>query len=58
MENGKSHTQFREKNLVLQLTQESQIKTKTDELELTIEKRGHFVYCLFCPKGIFLTSAF
>ena len=44
---------FRETNFVLQLIQESQIKSKTDELELAKEKRGHFLYRLFCPKFVF-----
>ena len=42
---------FREKNLVLQLMPESQIKS--NELELAKEKSGRFLYRLFCPKGIF-----
>ena len=29
-----------------------------DELELTKEKRGHFLYYLFCPKDIFLIFVF
>ena len=34
---------------------EAQIKSKTDcdELELSKEKRGHFLYRLCCPKEIF-----
>ena len=40
---------FRETNIVLQLS---------DELELAKEKRGHFLYRLFCPKGVFLRFAF
>ena len=35
-----------------------QIKSKTDELELAKEKRGHFLYLLFCPKGISLRFVF
>ena len=46
---------FRETNVVLQLMQESQIKSKTNEFELVKEKRGHILYHLSCPKGIFLT---
>ena len=58
MENS-THS-FREKNLVLQLMQGSQIKGKKncDELELVKEKIGHFLYRLFCPKGIFLRFVF
>ena len=44
---------FREMNLVLQLIQESQIKSKTDDLELAKEKRGHFLCRLLCPKRVF-----
>ena len=40
------------------LIQESQIKSKTDELELAKEKRGHFLYHLFCQKEFFLTFVF
>ena len=40
---------FRETNLVLKLIEESEIKSKTDELELAQEKRRHFLYRLFCP---------
>ena len=29
-----------------------------DELELAKEKRGHFLYRLFSPKGVFLTFLF
>ena len=29
-----------------------------EELELTEEKRRHFLYRLFCPKGIFLRFVF
>ena len=45
---------FRETKLVLQLIKESQIKSKTvmSWMELAKEKRGHFLYRLFCPKGI------
>ena len=35
---------FRETNIVLQLIQESQIKSKTNEFELVKEKRGHILY--------------
>ena len=45
---------FRETNLVLQLIQKSQTKSKTHKLELARENRGHFLYALFCPKEIFL----
>ena len=40
---------FRQRNLSLQLIQRSQMKSRTDELELRKEKRGHFLYRLFCP---------
>ena len=30
-----------------------QLKKNCDEMELAKEKRGHFLYCLFCPKEIF-----
>ena len=56
MEN--STNSFREMNLVLQLIQKSQIKSKTDDLELAKEKRGHFLYRLVCSERIFLTFAF
>ena len=46
----------RETDLVLQL--KSLIKSKTDELEPSKEKRGHFLYRLFCPKEVFLTFVF
>ena len=42
---------FREKNIMLQLI-------NCDELELAKEKRGHFLYCLFCPKETFLIFVF
>ena len=38
---------FRETNLVLQLIYKSQTKSKTDKLELTIEKRTFFVYVVY-----------
>ena len=42
---------FRETNLVLQLIQESQIKSKTVMSSSSRKKkRGHFLYCLFCPR--------
>ena len=37
------------------LIQESQIKSKTDELELAKEKRGHFLVPFILSEGIFLT---
>ena len=45
---------FRETNVVLKLIQESEIKSKTDELELAKEKRRHFLYRLFCPNFFLL----
>ena len=33
-----------------------QFKSKTDDLELAKEKRGHFLCCLFCLKEIFVLS--
>ena len=48
----------RETNLVLQLIYESQIKSKTVELEPAKEKREHFLYRLFCRKIIFSTLVF
>ena len=38
---------FRETNLVLQLIEESQIKSKTEELELVKEKQGYFCIIYF-----------
>ena len=38
---------LRKTNLVLQLICESQIKSKTDKLELAKEKRGHFTSYTF-----------
>ena len=49
MENPK-HT-FREMNLV-------RIKSKTDELELSKEKRMHFFVKFILSEGIFLTFVF
>ena len=40
---------FRETSFVPQLIYESQIKSKTDVLELAKERRAHFLYRLFCP---------
>ena len=46
---------FKETNLVLQLISESQIKSKTVMSWSSLKKkRGHFLYRLFFPKGIFL----
>ena len=47
-----------ERQFFFQLIKELQIKSKTDELELAKEKRSHFLYLLFCPKGIFLRFVF
>ena len=49
---------FRETNLVLQLIEELQIKSKTVMSWSLRKKRGHFLYRLFCPMVIFLRSAF
>ena len=50
---------FREMNLVLQLMQKSQIKSKSVVSWSSREKkRGNFLYRLFCPKVIFLTFVF
>ena len=49
---------FREKSLVLQLIQESQIKSKTMMSWRARKKKEAFLYRLFCPKEIFLTFAF
>ena len=51
MENS-THS-FIETNLVLQFILESQIRNKTNELELAKEKRRYFLYRLFCPKEFF-----
>ena len=44
---------FRETDIVLQFIQESQIKSKTVMSWSSRKKKGHFLYRLFCPKGIF-----
>ena len=45
---------FREKNVVLQLIKESQIKSKNcDELDLAKEKRGHFCAAYFVRRNYF-----
>ena len=49
---------FRETNLVIQPIKETQIKNKTDQLELAKEKRGHLLHCLFCPEGTFFKFVF
>ena len=52
---------FRETILVLQLMSELQIKSKTAMSCSTRKKKeGIFctVYCLFCPKGVFLRFVF
>ena len=51
MENS-THS-FRDTNLVLQLIQESHIKSKTDKLELAKEKREHFFESFILSEGIF-----
>ena len=56
MENS-THS-FREKNLVLQLIQKSQIKSKTVMSWSSRKKKKAFLYRLFCPKEIFLTFVF
>ena len=49
---------FRETNLVLQLIEESQIKSKTLTSWSSWKKKGYFLYRLFCPKEILLTFVF
>ena len=50
---------FRTTNLVLQLIQESQIKSKTAMSWISQKnKRGHFLYRLFYPKEFLLTFVF
>ena len=44
---------FRETDIVLHFIQESQIKSKTVMSWSSRKKKGHFLYRLFCPKGIF-----
>ena len=45
---------FREKNFVLQLIKESQIKSKNcDKLDLAKEKRGHFCAAYFVRRNYF-----
>ena len=45
---------FRETNLVFQLIWKSQIKSKAVmSWSLRKKKKGHFLYRLFIPKGIF-----
>ena len=51
LENGKSHTQFQRDELVLQLIQELQIKSKT--VMSWKEKRGHFFPVYFVRRNIF-----
>ena len=51
MENS-THS-FRDTNLVLQLIQESHIKSKTDKLELAKEKREHFFESFILSEGNF-----
>ena len=47
---------FREMNLVLQLRYESQIKNKNViSWSSQKKKEGIFLYCLLCPKEIFVT---
>ena len=54
-----NHTVFREMDLVLQLIQESQIKSKpVMSWSLEKKKREDLFYHLFCPKEIFLTLLF
>ena len=54
-----NHTVFREMDLVLQLIQESQIKSKpVMSWSLGKKKREDLFYHLFCPKEIFLTLLF
>ena len=49
----------RETNLVLQHIEEAPVKSKTVmSWSSRKKKRGIFVYCLFCPKEVFLTFVF
>ena len=45
---------FRETILVLQLTQKSQLKSKT-VMSWSSQKKGYFLYNLFCLNELFLT---
>ena len=49
---------FRETNLVLQLIQESKIKSKTVVSWSLQKEKGHFLNRLFCPKEKFSTFMF
>ena len=49
---------FRERSLVLQHIEESQIKSKTVISWNSREERGHFLYIFFYPKESFLIFVF
>ena len=51
IENGKSHTVLKRRTLCFSLYENRKLKD-CDELELAKEKREHFLYRLFCLKGI------
>ena len=54
IENWKSHKQFhKDEPCVLALIGIANQKQNWDEFELAKEKRGHFLYRLFCPKDFF-----
>ena len=56
---GNSTHIFTETNLVLQLIEESRIKSKTVmSWSFRKKKRGHFLYSLFCRKEIFSDLCF
>ena len=42
---------FRQTHLVLQLIEESQIKSKTVMSWNSLKKRGHFLHCILCTKN-------
>ena len=44
---------FRKNNLVLQCKQNYKLKVKLRCVGARKRKNGAFLYCLFCPKGIF-----
>ena len=47
------HTVLERLTLCFSWYKNRQLKKNCDEMELAKEKRGHFLYCLFCPKEIF-----
>ena len=53
------HTVLERWTLCLSSYNNRKFKVKQcDELELAKEKRGHFLYCWFCPKGMLLSFVF